>query len=342
MQHSLRHRFRGALLGAALGETLGLGCHEALTQSFATQSAVSWLAIQQWKFALSFCPTPYWSQIALRQSQKFIAGNFRDSQEICPLELALSPGHSDTSASGNPGNLAGIAVAMLPIALFYHEDWHQLQHHLEQTASAWKISLPITHILTIAYTIALALRERLHLDTLIPRLITDLELYDRDPQLMQQLNQVQTWVQQRLGSSLVRSRVQAIPLDSADSTAVAVALYGFLSTPADFQLSLLRTAQMLPQPQVACAMVGALSGSYNGIAGIPLDWRRAFNAMEFPAPADALDNVRLAEAELLQQADLLWAVWSGADHPADWLKYSLPPTIASPHLIRPRHRLRGR
>lgn len=238
-------------------------------------------------------------------------------------------------------------MSTLPIVLFYHEDWQQLRHILEQTphileqtASAWKSSLPITRILTIAYTIALALRERLHLDTLIPRLITDLELYDRDPQLMQQLNQVQTWVQQRLGSSLVRSQVQAPPLDSANSIAVAVALYGFLSTPANFQLSLLRTAQILPQPQVACAIVGALSGSYNGIAGIPLEWRRAFNSIRFPAPADALDNALLAEAELLQQADLLWATWSGADHPADWLKRSLPPTIASPHLIRPRHRFK--
>lgn len=336
MQHSLRHRFRGALLGAALGETLGMGYHEA----FVAKSAVSWLAIQQWKFSPSSCPVPYWSQIAVRQSQGFISGNFREAQEICLLESSLSSGNS---ASGNSasGNLAGIAVATLPIALFYHEDWHQLQHNLEQTASAWKIALPITPILTIAYTISLALRERLHLDTLIPRLITDLELYDRDPQLMQQLNQVQTWVQQRMGSSLVRSRVPEIPLD-ADSIAIAVALYSFLSTPANFQLSLLRTAQIFPQPQVACALVGALSGAYNGIAGIPLDWRRAFNAMDFPAPADALDNVRLAEAELLQQADLLWAAWSGADHPADWLKHSLPPTIASPHLIRPRHRLRGR
>lgn len=321
MQHSLRQRFRGALLGAALGESLGLSCGEG----FASPACKVWRSMQQQEGqpeSLLIAPLSQfcWSKAAVAQSQFFASGLFRQ-EETLPLSAI------------DRLELAGVAIATLPIALFYHEDWYQLQQALEQVASAWRISLPITPILTVAYTVSLALRERLHLETLIPRLITDLELHDRDPQLMQQLNQVQGWVQQRAGIALPRSLMQEIRLGSSDASAVTIALYGFLSTPADFQLSLLRTAQMLRQPQIACAIVGALSGAYNGLAAIPLHWRRAFNAT---MARFAILAPLVSEAELLQQSDRLWASWSGADNPEEWLQQCLPPTIASPHLIRPR------
>lgn len=230
--------------------------------------------------------------------------------------------------------LAGLAIATLPIALFYHEDWYQLQDVLEQTAFARKIAHPLTTALVIAYTISLALRERLHLDTLISRLITDLELYDRDPQFMHQLNRVQTWIKQKVGVTVVKAQIEETCLNTTEITPIMVALYSFLSTPTDFQLSLLRTAQMLHQSPVSCAIVGALSGAYNGIAAIPLSWRRALNSAVSQA---SLLPPLASEAELLRQVDLLWATWSGAHNPADWLQQPLHPTIASPHLIRPRY-----
>lgn len=324
MQHSLRHRFRGAILGAVLGEILGINCHQVL----ATQSTVSWRAIQQGKGLVAAAPELCWSQIAVQQSEVFIQEKFREKQEAWSLGLPLPP-------TANPVGLAELAIATLPVTLFYHEDWHQLQQRLEQMASTWQISLPITGVLAIAYTISLALRERLHLDTLIPRLITDLELHDRDAQLMRQLNQVQSWVQQRAGVTSAKSLIQEASLAPVDPVPIAVAFYSFLSTPADFQLSLLRAAQILPQPQGVCALVGALSGAYNGLAGIPLHWRQVFSstaALSSSSPSVAL----VSESQLLQQADLLWAVWSGADQPDDWLQRSLHPTVASPHLIRPR------
>jgi len=333
MQYSLCHRFRGTLLGSTLGEALGLTCHRMFDpKSSRFESVVPWLTVQHWGFTIPTA-TQSWSNLAIEQ----IAAFRYDSAEGKGGKTRgmLTPDSSSTIDCLTP---PGLAIATLPIALFYHEDWYRLQESLEQTASAWQIAHPITSPLVVAYTISLALRERLHLDTLIPRLITDLELYDRDPHLMQQLNQVQTWINHKVGVAVAKAQMQISPFDATDSasnsTSVAIALYGFLSTPTNFQLSLLRTAQMLQQPRGACAIVAALSGAYNGIAGIPLPWRRALNS------ADSLSNLLhplTSEAELLQQADLLWATWSGASDPVSWLQHSLRPTIAPPHLIRPLH-----
>lgn len=325
MQHSLCHRFRGVLLGTALGEALGLNCHRIFKPKSSLQSCVPWLTVQHWGFTVP-TSTLGWSRIALGQIETFqhnwTAGKGGEGGGLLIPEFA----------SIDPIAQSGLAIATLPIALFYHEDWYRLREALEQTASVWQIACPITSTLVVAYTISLALRERLHLDTLIPRLITDLELYDRDPALMQQLDQVQTWINHKIGVEVAKAQVQTSYFDTVKSTPIAVALYGFLSTPTNFQLSLLRTAQILQQPQESCAIVAALSGAYNGIAGIPLSWRRTLNS------ADSLSNLLHlinSEAELLQQADLLWAIWSGASDPASWLQHSLRPTIASPHLIRP-------
>lgn len=317
MQYSLRHRFCGALLGAVLGETLGTNCCNTFTAK-----PVPWLTIQHWGFAIPDSGLN-WSGIAINQVSALVHG---ETGKVIPA--------SGCSSATDQTALVGLAVATLPIALFYHEDWYRLRDALEQMASAWQIARPITSALVVAYTISLALRERLHLNTLIPRLITDLELYDRDPQFMTQLNLVQTWVKQKIGVTVAKSQIEESCLSTTEITAVIVALYGFLSTPTDFQLSLLRTAQMLYQSQVSCAIVGALSGAYNGIASIPFSWRRAFNSTG--SLASLLPSLA-SEADLLRQADLLWATWSGAHNPADWLQQSLHPTIASPHLIRPRY-----
>jgi hypothetical protein len=351
MQHSLRHRFQGALLGAVLGEALGLNCQErAGAKSFA--SAPAWIRVQHWGFSAPAASALVWSHLAAQQSNRLMQGKCHASQSHAPQ----NPQQQKTCASVLPPSLspqtplAGLSITTLPIALFYHEDWYRLRDLLEQIALTWHSSPPLASIWTVAYTISLSLRERLHLDTLIPRLITDLELYDRDPQLMQQLNQMQTWIQQGVEVAMVKALIQSArfdPDDPTDPTPVTVALYGFLSTPTDFRLSLLRTAQILHQPQLSCAIVGALSGAYNSVAGIPLQWRQSFNvsfnlkAVQPPQPETqtAIQAKLLpAEAELRQQADLLWATWSGADHPTEWLQRPLHPTIASPHLIRPCYR----
>lgn len=58
------------------------------------------------------------------------------------------------------------------------------------------------------------------------------------------------------------------------STAIALSWYCFITTPQDFQLSVLRTANLRHNlAGFTSALTGTLSGAYNGMAVIPWSWR---------------------------------------------------------------------
>jgi ADP-ribosylglycohydrolase len=337
MQHSLRHRFRGAVLGAALGETLGMNCADRSV----TQEPLPWITVHNWGFQVPSSASLPWGKRASTQLAAFL-----------PTDLASQTSHAysplDTHAlevanmsSSDRVETAGLAIASLPIALFYHEDWQQLQHSLEQTLSTWQPTsgltnsvTPLAGVLVISYGIALALRERLHPRNFLARLTIDLDLQDRDPVLLQQLNQIQQWLNNGTELTTIQSMLKDGWIDrSSHTTPIALALYGFLSTPTNFRLSLLRTAQLQCQPQVACGIVGALSGAYNSLSGLPKHWRKLLRSIE-PSPVWVWGAT--SEADLLRQADLLWAAWSGAYNPAEWLAQVASRVTASPHVIRPR------
>jgi ADP-ribosylglycohydrolase len=331
MQHSLRHRFRGALLGAALGETLGINCADRLV----TQTPLSWINVHSWGFQVPASASVLWGKLASVQLGKLLPSEA--SLSALPND-ALTPEVSHLSSSDRV-ETAGLAIASLPIALFYHEDWQQLQHHLAQTLSAKPLTPAQTSpsvlaaALVVNYGVALALRERLHPANLLPRLTVDLDLQDRAPLLFQQLNQVQQWLSNGTELSTIQSMLKDGRIDrSSDTAPIALALYGFLGTPTNFRLSLLRTAQLQCQPQTACSIVGALSGAYNSLSGLPWPWRKRLQSID-RSPVWVWGAT--SEADLLKQADLLWAAWSGAYNPTEWLSQATRVT-ASPHVIRPR------
>jgi ADP-ribosylglycohydrolase len=199
----------------------------------------------------------------------------------------------------------GAAIALLPVALFCHEaDW-QLTAQLAQTHTAGEL----TGLTLIARAIASLLREELPLD-LIPRL-----LRQGAPSGWQSpLAQVQTQLDQRAGLATAQAGYRP-PLSEA--TAIALAFYSFLSTPTAFELSLRRALRCgLPAP--ALALVGALSGTYNGLSGIPVRWRLALSETLRPHP--------------LPLAHRLLATWSGSYHPATFAAAEL--AIAAPQVIR--------
>ena len=143
-------------------------------------------------------------------------------------------------------------------------------------------------------------------------------------QITQQLLQVQTLLNQQAGLE------RAIAVTR--STPIALAFYCFLSSLEDFRLSTLRAAQTDYQPQITTAIAGALSGAYNSISGIPINWRMALSRFEAQQA-----GWEITEVEMLQVSDALVSVWSGVydqlTHPTD--SNSLA-AIASPRVIKPR------
>lgn len=329
MKLSLENRFRGALLGAALGEILGANCCDRLT----AQSSLSWLEVSQWGFGQFTSSAPFgWGKLAIQQIQYFVQEEFQPGSRATPeSDLAIKLPPPDPHLFGQNGG-AGIAIAALPIALFYHEDSKELHYCLEQAMAQWHPPT-IAGVWVISHIISLALREQPHPNQWVDQLITDLE---PDTTIVQQLAQIQHWLEQRAGLATVQSLIQEISSEALpEFTPIVMAIYSFLSTPEDFRLSLLRTARMLHQPQIACAIAGAISGAYNGVGGLPIDWRQSFtDEIGFVSSLQQLWHVS-SETELFQHADRLFAVWSGRYDPYREVHFPQFVVTASPNLIRP-------
>jgi hypothetical protein len=104
MPYSLINQFRGALMGAAIGEILGLNC----------QHPQAWREVEHWGLRLP-AQTSAWGKRAIEQAQALIHGKNRS-----PLSLD----------SENTIEAEQAMIALLPIALFYHEDVARLKAHL--------------------------------------------------------------------------------------------------------------------------------------------------------------------------------------------------------------------
>lgn len=151
MQYALLHRFQATLLGAVLGEAIGLHHlkppHSGLKQ-------------------VSRKSPPKLQGAALTQfyTQQFLQHNRFDSVECCEEPIPKTAGET--------------IVALLPIALFFHEDRLKLWQMLKQ--AMWQHS-PIAQqeSFAVGCAIADALQEKLDPLTLIPTIIIYLKSLSR-------------------------------------------------------------------------------------------------------------------------------------------------------------------
>ncbi|MEM8674402.1 MAG: hypothetical protein AAGF83_11085 [Cyanobacteria bacterium P01_G01_bin.67] len=83
--------------------------------------------------------------------------------------------------------------------------------------------------------------------------------------------------------------------DNLRQQAIALSWYCVITTPQDFKLSILRAASIdSPIAELTTTLTGTLSGAYNGIAGIPGNWRTII------IQAPNYDSENLALRELFQ------------------------------------------
>ena len=347
MRYTLLNRFQGALLGAAIGEILGANASDRLTPQArldrANRSDASiWLTVQDWGFqpVSSLDQSRVgWGSLAIRQLRHLLQS---DSLTQLDLQLDLLPKLEPS----------GLAIATLPIALFYHENPDLMQAQLRQAMTQWQIEAEqAIDVLLVGYTLSLILREQFSPATLITDLIRYFDLPQIHP-LISPLNRLQL----------------DVALPPATTSPVLLALAAFLKTPESYRLSMLQAAQAQVQPSVVCAIVGALSGAYNGKAGLPLDWYSAlqrdrssvfepalpaasaspsadfsasasaklFPGAELTSPLLLLWEVH-SDIQLLELAYQLFARWSGIYNPLKGVPLSTGASVlAAPQVIRSR------
>lgn len=348
MRYTLLSRFQGTLLGAAIADTLGAHC-DPLVPSYTHRP---WIEVEQWGFqqlgqeaaALAWRRAAAETLRCLAQAGSVGPASLSSPDGLCPTKLTQT---------------AEWAVALLPLALFHHEEPDRLIEQVKRAIAPLLQGQPLNAqssehemceargVLLISHTLSLILREQLQPNQLISQLIADLQLSQADPDLAQHLGQLQRELDR--GASL-----QTIALNRnapANIVPILLALGAFLKTPEDFRLSLLGVAQA--SSPFACILTGALSGAYNGKAGLPLSWRRSLRKVPenltsktlapasptFSPPAcfSPLWDVQ-TEAELLEWGHSLFAGWSGVYSSIRSLQTinapNAPVVIAAPRTMR--------
>ena len=325
MRYSLLSRFRGAILGAALGDLW------AVTNCSSLQNSTSVVRLAE-KSSRAPIADPAavpmaWGAIATTIAQTLVhsaspAHQWRDWVILSQFPRASSGDDDSAEIPEDPG---GWAIATLPLLLCYHDDFSNLRSHLAQIPGAAR-----SDALILGYTLACILQNQLNPTTLIAQLLTDLDLEHTDWVLADHLAEVAKLI--RSGASLaIAHRVLET---STQASSMPFALYCFLRTPEEYRLSLLSTRDCA-RPTITSALVGVLSGCMNTTAGLSSYRRNSFQK-------HSTDSLLLqsrwgvkTETALLDVADLLLAHWAGVYRP-----HQMPLTrhrwaIAAPNVIRP-------
>ncbi len=213
-----------------------------------------------------------------------------------------------------------IMVAILPIALYLHDDLPQLQATIQEIGHLHQLdSESIASMIFLAMSMAFLLTERCPLPDLIPQIITTslvpTSLVYQQLQLIQDqviVNPVPTNITQLLGAITRADQPYLMP--------IAMAIYCFLCNPGSVQIATQRAAQIPQQPPLTLALTGILGGTAQGLNSIPPSW--------------CISDGSVTELLIHLSAKLL-AVWSGA-YSTEMRLPEFSQAIAAPGVIQKR------
>jgi len=317
MRNSLRNQFRGVLIGAALGDILGLHCQTRLQAKL----PLSWLNIDQWGWAAIDVPSIELSE--LKQVSETKLSLTWGSVVVEGVHQLIQNHRWEPANLPIPvSDLEGIttAIATLPLILYFHDDLDQLRQQTQRLLAVYYPSgtAEVANLMLIpTYAIALILQQRTQINCLIPTLIHELNLRENHPLAAQQLTTLQSQLEEGIGLERVLQEYAPIPsaLPETLLNLVTIVLYSTLNTPEHFRLSLLQAAHCKYYSPFVCSLVGALSGAYRGLSDLPFAWQRALNYPGNPYSV-ALSRWRVASvSELIELADDLLASWAGVYNP---------------------------
>ncbi|GAA6617808.1 ADP-ribosylglycohydrolase family protein [Scytonema sp. NUACC26] len=276
MRYSLLNRCHGVFLGAIIGENIALKNNKDFSEDAFVHSE---------NFS-------HWSQIATSYTESLIAiSRLEESDTRCKQEQRIQLAD----------NLL-VIPAVLPVVLFFHENLIKLRQNLMAISEFWQVDAIIRDgMLAVSYALAQSLTEKLTQATLIPQTISFLG--ETSTSLPQQLLKVKTLIDS--GAGLDSAQAELTRAEKPGS-AIAMALYCFLSTIEDFRLSILRAQRLNRYSKTIALLTGALSGAYNSTTGIPMTWQISLLDSNLPQKWEITSSYNM-----LRLTNTLMAVWSG-------------------------------
>ncbi len=288
MRYSLTSRIRGTLIGGLLGQSLATTEDE---EPFYCTGAVQSMLMLTARGGFD-----------LHEWNKFQSSAWNSQ---LPPDLML---------------LNSISAA-LPIALFFHENHLKLRENLLLITKSHNPLLRDA-VLTVSYLVAQSLNEKINPSTLVSEITSFIGETTSDlPRILQQVNNL---IANNFGYSELQNYLDK---ENNISNITVSAFYCFVFTLEDFRLTCLQAIKNQHNSKVCGAIAGAISGSYNSMAGIPITWHLG------------LDEAKLAQwgltsfSQMVKLADGLVAVWSGAYHvlPQSIQEKEVDRDLISPH-----------
>ena len=225
-------------------------------------------------------------------------------------------------------------LSSLPLIIFYGDNWNLLQkilgkcclklgnrsHNSELEADTLLWSYFVTSILNSKLELNSG-----HFSKSIGQILTNAG--DKKTALTTQLEVVITAMER--GVSLQQLSDELLSKGNRAQSAIALSCYCFATTATDFKLSVQRATNLEPEiAGLTAALTGTLSGAYNGIAGIPLSWKKM-----------ATENTAYPLAS--QTVIMLFRAWLGIYPAKNEPKSNLEiQAIAVPNLIQTRKTLK--
>lgn len=292
MSYSIHSRFRGTMLGMAVGEVANHSKLKAILSERAidnsSQSGLLDSVLQGIKTLIALGKFDYeaWHKFMKRE------------------------------LTGNP---IASPLTTLPISVFFHENELKLRQNLQLALVAIDRDEPESRdgTLAIGQAIAIALQAKSNPIEIISQAIA---FVGTSPTATAaKLSQVKELLDERAG---LERAIAQLGQPHELSSQIALAFFCYLSTPADFRLTVQRAA-ISDRSGVTSAIAGALSGAYNGVASIPVTQALALGVTN--------------QAEVLRLCDVLVAVWSGVYQQSDRATTNNQiVAIAAPKIVRRR------
>ena len=308
MQPVLLHQFRGALLGAALGEALGIYARQYPSTARPPIPFDRWLK--------SICLQ---GSLSLPWTQRLIEAGYRWINSLETGTAVTFPPLNDVEDLSHPDSSA--IATILPAALLFQDNFNQYRQvcqpfHREEVAPETVLASDflgraIANVLCPVIEpqpLLIHLQQDWHWSesaVLAPKIQTTLEGLQKGYELLRQ------------GANY--EAIQASTLAIASPLRPLILAYlTVLGTPTDFSVSLLRTLHVQPEMGLTAITTGFLSGLYNTSTAIPASWTVALMQL----PLTSMQN-------LISLADQLWATWAGADKPSRWsnIRHPTPPVV---------------
>ena len=310
MRYSLLSRFRGTLLGAAIAA-------QSRTSDRSPSAALKSVQMRKPEGQTGE-PQPdkaWWIRQPLASAESLIRcgglelSDWRDSLEDGGTGKPAILLHRSYALGAGSANANAAALAILPVILYYHEQERLLPEKIEQAASVWPELGEFTDgMLYLGYAISQFLQEKPDRVEEFPKTLMDILLSgasnkarNADGQTLP-LDKIEKLCQKDVSLRTATNELTAG--NSAEMASIALAFYCFLSTREDFRISVLRAARTDKDTLLTCVLTGALSGAYNGTAGIPVAWQ-----IRGSAPVEPLEE---PAEDMVNMGDRLFAAWSGA------------------------------